>query len=272
MNGHETFEELAAVYAVGALDGDDLARFETHLAEGCDRCTTMLRDTREALTRVALADTPAVPPSGVKAALLARAAADESRPVRRRRDRASWVPWAAATGAVAAIAALITGGVVAAKYEARLGQMAREIAAARVRLQREEAALREQSAVYRGAVELLRDPATRVVELRGAGPSPEAAGRMIWNDASGGQLFVATEDLDAHPDPGEPDPDEPARDDEPESVPGWLGGVPWSPPPRSFRQKNRTAPSNRMPQKQHQKTPRRNRTSRRPPRSRRRPS
>jgi hypothetical protein len=69
--------------------------------------------------------------------------------------------------------------------------MAREIAAARVRLQREEAALREQSAVYRGAVELLRDPATRVVELRGAGPSPEAAGRMIWNDASGGQLFVA---------------------------------------------------------------------------------
>jgi len=191
MNGHETFEELAAVYAVGTLDGDDLARFETHLAEGCDRCTTMLRDTREALTRVALADTPAVPPSGVKAALLARAAADESRPVRRRRDRASWVPWAAATGAVAAIAALITGGVVAAKYEARLGQMAREIAAARVRLQREEAALREQSAVYRGAVELLRDPATRVVELRGAGPSPEAAGRMIWNDASGGQLFVA---------------------------------------------------------------------------------
>jgi|SRR6185503_4485824 anti-sigma-K factor RskA len=191
MNGHETYEDLAAVYAVGALDGDDLARFETHLAEGCDRCALMLRDTREALLRVALADTPAVPPAAVKAMLLARAAADKSRPVSRRSQRASWVPWAAATAAVAAIAALITGGVVAAKYEARLGQMAREIAATRERLQREEAAVREGSAVYRNAVELLRDPNTRVVELRGAGPSPEAVGRMIWNDTAGGQLLVA---------------------------------------------------------------------------------
>jgi anti-sigma-K factor RskA len=32
MMSHETFDELAAVYAVGALDGDDLRRFETHLA------------------------------------------------------------------------------------------------------------------------------------------------------------------------------------------------------------------------------------------------
>jgi hypothetical protein len=29
---HETFDELAAVYAVGALDGEDLVRFEDHLA------------------------------------------------------------------------------------------------------------------------------------------------------------------------------------------------------------------------------------------------
>jgi hypothetical protein len=61
----------------------------------------------------------------------------------------------------------------------------------RERLQRNEAALREQVAVYRNAVELLRDPATRVVELRGAGPSPEASGRLIWHDTAGGQLFVA---------------------------------------------------------------------------------
>jgi anti-sigma-K factor RskA len=187
MTDHDTFEELAAVYAVGALDGDDLARFEAHLAEGCARCTATLRYSREALHRLALAGPPAVPPPEVKAGLMARIAA----PRERVRGRASWVPWAAATAAAAAITAMITGGVVASRYEARLGQMARETAAVRERLLRSEAALRDQVAVYRGAVELLRDPATRVVDLRGAGPSPEASGRMVWHDKAGGHLFVA---------------------------------------------------------------------------------
>jgi anti-sigma-K factor RskA len=189
MNGHETFDELAAVYAVGALDGDDLTRFEAHLAEGCTLCAATLRESGEALGRLAMSGTPAVPPPAVKAALMARAAAD--RPARRAPGRASWVPWAAATAAAAAIAAMITGGLVASRYEARLGQMARDTAALRERLQRNEAALRDQVAVYRGAVELLRDPATRVVVLHGTGPSPEASARMVWHDKVGGHLFVA---------------------------------------------------------------------------------
>jgi Anti-sigma-K factor rskA len=185
---HEIFDELAAVYAVGALDGADLVRFEDHLAEGCEQCALMLLDSREAFARVALADPPAVPPAAVKEALLTRVAT--APPARRAPSRASWVPWAAATAAAVVIAAMLSGGMVASRYEARLGQMARETAAARARLQRDEAALRDQVALYRGAVELLRDPATRVVELRGAGPSPEASARLIWNDAAGGQLFV----------------------------------------------------------------------------------
>jgi hypothetical protein len=186
---HEIFDELAAVYAVGALDGEDLVRFEDHLAEGCEQCALMLLDSREALARVALADPATVPPPGVKEALLSRVAAPS--PARRPPARASWVPWAAATAAAAVIAAMLTGGMVASRYEARLGQMARETAAVRERLQRDEAALRAETALYRGAVELLRDPATRVVELRGAGPSPAASARLVWNDAAGGHLFVA---------------------------------------------------------------------------------
>jgi Anti-sigma-K factor rskA, C-terminal len=189
MTSHEPFDELAVVYAVGALDGDDLVRFEAHLAEACERCAATLRDAHEALGRVALAGPPATPPAAVKAALLQRVATDHRG--RRARGRASWLPWAAATAAAAAIVALLTGGFVASRYEARLGQMARETAAVRERLQRSEAALREQVAVYRNAVELLRDPATRVVDLHGAGPSPEASGRVIWHDKAGGQLFVA---------------------------------------------------------------------------------
>jgi anti-sigma-K factor RskA len=191
MTSHETFDELAAVYAVGALDGDDLHRFEAHLAEGCERCALSLRESHEALARAALAGTPAIPPPSVKAALLRRVAAADRRPVRAARSRASWVPWAAATAAVAVITAMLTGGLVASRYEARLGLMARETAAVRERLQRDEAALREQVAQYRSVVELLRDPATRVVELHGAGPGLTATGRLIWHEQTGGQLFVA---------------------------------------------------------------------------------
>jgi len=106
-------------------------------------------------------------------------------------SRAGWLAWTAATAVVVALAAMLTAGVVAARYEARLGQMARETAAVRERLQRDEIALREQLTAYRGAVELLRDPATRVVELRGAGPRAEATARLIWNDQAGGHLLVA---------------------------------------------------------------------------------
>ena len=184
MNDHETWETLAAVYAVGALDGDDLARFEAHLAEGCERCETIVRESREALTRMALAATAAVPPPAVKAALQARIDA-ATRPSARA-SRRGWLTWAAATAAVVALAVMLASGVVASRYEKQLGQMARETGRERERLQAQEAALRTQVA----AMELLRDPATRVIELRSPAGSGATA-RMIWNDKAGGHLLAA---------------------------------------------------------------------------------
>ena len=99
--------------------------------------------------------------------------------------------WAVATAAAVVVAAWFTGASVAARYEARLGQIARETAALRARLERDLAALNEQLAQYRSAADLLRDPATQVVALRGLGPSPEATGRVLWHPAIGGHLFVA---------------------------------------------------------------------------------
>ena len=92
--------------------------------------------------------------------------------------------WIVGTAAAAIVAAALTGAFVAGRYEGALGQMARELAATRQRLQREVA-------FYRGATDLLRDPTTQVVTLQGLGPSPGATGRMIWHPAAGGQLFVA---------------------------------------------------------------------------------
>lgn len=181
---HEPFETLAAVYAVDALDGDDLAVFEAHL-ETCTACQGSVRDAQETLARATLSMPPQPPPAAARAAIVRRVAE------RRERRQRGWLRWAAATAVVAAAAAMFAGAWVAVRYEARLGQMARETAAVRERLARNDAALQEQLAFYREAVELLRDPATRVVDLRGQASASAASGRMIWNDSGGGHLFVA---------------------------------------------------------------------------------
>jgi len=180
---HEPFETLVAVYAVGALEGDELAELEAHLPT-CAVCQAALREAQDALSR-AMPPLPQTPPSEAREALVRRVGRA------RGADRRSWLTWAAATAVVAAAAAGFTGTWVAVRYEARLGQMARETAAVKEHLARNEASLRDQVTLYRGAVELLRDPATRVVDLGGRRPTAAASGRMIWNDAGGGYLFVA---------------------------------------------------------------------------------
>jgi hypothetical protein len=90
-----------------------------------------------------------------------------------------------------AVGGFLAGGFVAARYEARLGQVRREAFAFREGLRQEEATLRERAAAYQRLVELLRDPATRVTTLRGAGPAATAHGRVVWHQAAGGHVVVA---------------------------------------------------------------------------------
>ena len=135
---HEPFDTLAPIYAVGALDGDDLVRFEAHLRAGCEVCESYLRDTAETFMELGRDEPPAIPPAHVRDTLLRRVEASaRPRPARRR-----WVRWAVGTAAAAVAAAVFTSGMVAARYEARLGHMAREIAQAREALRREQATLR----------------------------------------------------------------------------------------------------------------------------------
>ncbi|HLZ30610.1 MAG TPA: anti-sigma factor [Chloroflexota bacterium] len=74
IDGHsEEFDELAGLYALRVLEGDELARFEVHSA-ACERCQLMVRLDGEALARVALV-APAMDPSpDFKARLMRRAA------------------------------------------------------------------------------------------------------------------------------------------------------------------------------------------------------
>jgi anti-sigma-K factor RskA len=184
---HERFETLAAGYALGALDGEDGDTFESHLAEGCPRCEALVRESEQILAQLASAEPPVLPPPAVRDALLDRLATTAPRPGTSRRR---WLGGAVAAAAAAAAASAMTGGFVAGRYEAKLGEMAREMAALHERVRKEEASLSAELSAYRSITDLLGDPGTRVVSLRGAGPSPAAAGRVIWNDAGGGHVVV----------------------------------------------------------------------------------
>ena len=176
----DSFDELASVYALGALDGQDLARFEAHLAAGCGRCERTLTEGGEALAWAAreLAEPP---PSHIRTQLLDRLDAASVAP-RRRGPQRSFVAlrWVASVAVVAAVISTVVAGLVSARYEARLGQMAREAAQ-----------LRAQVAEQRQGLALLRDPEARVVALVGLEPSPRASGRLVWHERAGG-LFVVS--------------------------------------------------------------------------------
>jgi anti-sigma-K factor RskA len=183
----EEMAELAAVYALGALDGPDRERFEALLGSGDEDALAAVRQFEETLVAL-VGELQAPGPAHVRAAVLSRVAATprvsgapglasgQERP--RPRIRSRWT--ALLTGALAAgLAAVVAGLAVSAAYQQRLDKLLQE-----ARVLREE--LRGQQAV----VSLLRDPATQVVTLVGQSSSPDARARMMWNGAVGGLLLA----------------------------------------------------------------------------------
>jgi anti-sigma-K factor RskA len=71
----EEFEQLAGLFALEVLEGDELVRFEGHSA-ACERCQLMVRLDRETLARVSLLAPPMDPSPDFKARLMQRAAAE----------------------------------------------------------------------------------------------------------------------------------------------------------------------------------------------------
>jgi anti-sigma-K factor RskA len=205
---HERFEELAAAYALGALDGEDAAHFQAHVAAGCADCGRAVIDYREALVPVA-EDFGEPPPERVRETLLERVRrAGGGRASRLRIEHLGAALVRAATLALAAgLAAVVSGAYVGSLYKARLEQVAREevelrqqlaeqmraVAGLRGQLAEQERTLtlvRAQSAGHDRTLALLSDPATRVVTLGGLGPTPRARGRMVWNARAGGLLVA----------------------------------------------------------------------------------
>ncbi len=199
---HDMLAELAAGYALGALDLGDRAEFESHLARGCAECDAALRDYRASLAGAA-EELRAPPPPEVRRELLRRIGPPSGRP-----RIGLVVGWAGSLALAAGIAAIVSARWVAGGYEQEIAAMARAavalrdqlteqartVADLRQKVDEQEHALtlvRAESADQARTIALLGDPATRVVSLGGLPPSPAAQGRLLWNPHTGGLLVTA---------------------------------------------------------------------------------
>ncbi|MCC7370434.1 MAG: anti-sigma factor [Chloroflexi bacterium] len=124
-------ESLAGLYAFGALDGADLARFERHL-DGCGRCAEVVDGDLEIVSALSLT-APAVEASdGFKERLLARAAEELAAeahddavarvPFRGRRAETARLAWLLPLAAI--LLALLAGAAVLSRQIAAVQPVA----------------------------------------------------------------------------------------------------------------------------------------------------
>lgn len=165
---HEEWLERAEIYALGALDGDELREFETHLAAGCAECEARVRESRGALAQLPRSLEPLAPPARVKTEVMKRIGAASKvadlGPYRTRR-----FSWGLGAGALAAALILVLGwNLIVTRKELKTTQNQLD-------------ALKGEVA-QRGEVDqFLSDPQVRIINLAGQAPTSGAKGLVLWN-------------------------------------------------------------------------------------------
>ena len=169
------YHDLTAAYALDALDADERAAYESHLAE-CEACRAELASFGDVATALAVGAVGPAPRPGLREEIL-RAAREEGHAVvpievAAERRRRNWTP---VLGAVAAVAA-----VVAVAVGIWAGGISDELDSTREALERE-----------RQAAAVLADPTARSVAVSGA------EGRLVVTDA--GRAVLVLDGLDDAP-------------------------------------------------------------------------
>jgi anti-sigma-K factor RskA len=151
---HDVWQVQADIYALGALDGDELTAFEAHLAAGCPECERHIVTTREALTLLPRSLMPVDPPPTVRERLLQQVAAEAAapQPVTRLPKR-RW--WTIGVSALAAAGLLI--GLSFSLYQTwqELEQQRGVISTLHAELEQREAALQAERRELQRATEMV---------------------------------------------------------------------------------------------------------------------
>lgn len=172
----EELRERYALYALGALPGEEQAPLEEHLARGCPTCTAGVAAFQEVASLLAYQAPAKVPPPALRDSVLARAGPPRERatPTLRRRPRVG-------LAAAWAVAALVTG--VGLTYSLALrGQIREQEALIR--------GLQVRLAEHEDLMTIIADPCTRIVRMVGGQPSPPPEAQALWNPERGMRFFA----------------------------------------------------------------------------------
>lgn len=180
---HEEYLELAAIYALGALDGEDRLKFETHLASGCEICRDAIFDSEQVLADLALTAPFAAPPDSVRERLFER--------VRRDSEIESETSFGPSRLWMALAAAATVAAIGLGLYARTLQRRADDEKTAREGLERDLGRLTE-------TLEAFTAPATRAVSLSGQGDAQGAAAKAFL-DPQNRRLFLYVYNLPPPP-------------------------------------------------------------------------
>jgi len=201
MNKQE-FLDLCPLYALGALDGDDLARFRAVLADARaldDEMRAALAEATHAAAQLSLAAPEALPSAAVKDRLMARirgaeAAAPLAAPAetivppaaRRPVRQASWLDrvltaWLTPRPALAFAFGLLVLSVGLVVYVQTLNRSVSDKDAALVAARSHILELRDSLSRKDALLEVIRARGLQVVAMAGTEASPAGYGKILWD-------------------------------------------------------------------------------------------
>lgn len=192
----EELHELTGVYVLGALRGEELARFEAHLAT-CERCQAEVRSFAPVVDSLSRAGNVVEPPLALRARVLGASGATltpaDSKAVTKGRPTTVGLvlPWLAAA---ASVVVAVGAGFYASQLRARIDDLEARLAAANFRassVERQMADAKTAADRAQGVVAVLSAPDMARVDLKGEGVAKAAAGRAFWS-RSRGLVFTAT--------------------------------------------------------------------------------
>ena len=169
-------KEHYEAYALGALEGEERAELEAHLAGDCAVCAAEVERARWLVAQLAHLAPEAVPSATLRRNVLASVRAPEVLPQRR-----AWDP-AWAWGAAAALVLLSLLSLIETRHtQNELAGLREQMRAA----QQQNEALETERQLYQSALTILSAPGTRELELKPTGERPLPGVRAYWNRGLG---------------------------------------------------------------------------------------
>jgi len=208
MSNHERFEELIPIYALEALDGEELRELEEHLRTGCSTCEKLLREQERIKSFLPYSVMTPIPSPRVKDRLFKKI--KSSRGIEEKtyspnlweRLQPMWLRLGGAV-ALAALVLLILSNLSLmnrlkdqqmeiSRLQDKITDQTESLESLGTRLASREAEitdLKEQLAQQTQITKLLEDPNVVVINMVGLKPDMKAHGRMLWNTKENKAFF-----------------------------------------------------------------------------------